>query len=190
MKTQPWGTPFPPILQFFSKKPHQNQCPLIGCTPHLKMKPPIWKTTPPAPILLSSELLHRYFSTEFLTFCAACFTKNYSIYLDNLKSFSDGNDVMTAVRQVLIRFYKFDLYNHWSRSRVFTISKQRLFYSFENLINWGKEICLFVKWIHLWFFHQPLPKIIFNISSHLSIPALGKATRLSDTFRWTYCSRF
>ena len=39
-----WGAfPHPTI---FLKTSHQNQCPQCGAT-HLKMKPPIWKTTPP-----------------------------------------------------------------------------------------------------------------------------------------------
>ena len=32
----------PPILQFFLNPTYQNRCP----PPHLKMKPPIWKTNP------------------------------------------------------------------------------------------------------------------------------------------------
>ena len=49
MKTQPWA--LPPILQFFSKKkPHQNQCSLMGCTPHLKMKPPPSEKQPSHPL--------------------------------------------------------------------------------------------------------------------------------------------
>ena len=40
----------PVILWFFLKPPshlHQNWCPPMGGHPHLKMKPPIWKTIPP-----------------------------------------------------------------------------------------------------------------------------------------------
>ena len=44
----------PHIQRYFSKPPHQNQCPPWGTPPHLKMKPPSQLKNKPPPTLIET----------------------------------------------------------------------------------------------------------------------------------------